>query len=426
MEEGCITFHTGELPMFKIVRFPSALESFFEPLKPFFHWEHHDYFRTLVLLIAFAWGRRNVTNLCRYLDARNRSHRTRFNNFLLMRRFDPEALLRTQAYALLAALHPQSGEVIELVIDGSPKSKRGKRMEAVGWLHDSMTGKSMRGHQYISAVIRFRGYTIPWGIRLYVKAEACRALGLSFQKLTGLAAGLIRELQPPEGIAVRVLFDSYFLCPTVVQACREKGFHFVSTLKGNRNLFRGGRTLKAGKWGRRCFQQSRKRHLAISKEQGPAHYVYADAGWLEIGKLETLHVVFSRKGKAPKVLGIVTDDPALSAGEIVQAYDGRWPIEVFFKDTKQLLGLGQYQNGTYRAAVIHLHLVCFAYALLTHLAIKRRGEKGKRTKIRAAPMSMGTLQNELRRIVWDDLVRHLKTMRNGGAVIHELQRLLVA
>ena len=36
--------------MFKIVRFPKKLESFFDSLKNQFHWNHFEYFRTLVLL----------------------------------------------------------------------------------------------------------------------------------------------------------------------------------------------------------------------------------------------------------------------------------------------------------------------------------------------------------------------------------------
>jgi hypothetical protein len=39
------------------------------------------------------------------------------------------------------------------------------------------------------------------------------------------------------------------------------------------------------------------------------------------------------------------------------------------KDAKQMLGLSQHQNRPYRVAMNHLHLVCLAYALLTHLDI---------------------------------------------------------
>ena len=97
---------------------------------------------------------------------------------------------------------------------------------------------------------------------------------------------------------------------------------------------------------------------------------------------------------------------------------------MFFKDSKQLLGLGQYQNRPYWAAVTHLHLVCFAYALLTHIAITGEGAKGKRRM--AAHPSTGDLQNELRRIVWDDLADYLKELPNGNSIVKELSRLFVA
>jgi hypothetical protein len=92
--------------MFRIVRVPPALDQFFRPLKPHFRWDHWAYFRLLVLVMAFAWGRRNGSNLYRYLDAPQ--HRTRFNNFFLVQRWDPQAALRQQARELLPALHPQN------------------------------------------------------------------------------------------------------------------------------------------------------------------------------------------------------------------------------------------------------------------------------------------------------------------------------
>jgi hypothetical protein len=96
--------------MFQIVRVPPALDKFFRPLKPRFHWDHYTYFRLLVLVMAFAWGRRNVANLYRYVEAQH--HRTRFNNFFLVERWDPEAALRQKAYELLVALRPRQGDTI--------------------------------------------------------------------------------------------------------------------------------------------------------------------------------------------------------------------------------------------------------------------------------------------------------------------------
>jgi len=410
--------------MFKIVRFPKNLESFFDSLESQFHWNHFEYFRTLVVLVAIAWGRRNIASLYRHLDSRTQPHRSRFNNFLNVGRWQPQVTLQLKAHELLEMLHLQKGDIIELILDDSKKQKRGKKMEAVSWIHDPVSGRSIKGHQYVTAVLRFRGHVIPWGVRLYLKKEDAAMLGRPFKKTTQLAADLIDEFKPPTGVQVRVLFDSYYLCPTVVKVCRKKGYRFVSTLKSNRNLYKNGRTLKVGAYGHSLFGRRPRKSCRIEKRGGSADYTYVDAEWMKVSDLGQLHVLFSRKNRDKKVLGIVTDDPKLSAGQMIRTYDERWSIEVFFKDGKQLLGLGQYQNVSAEAAVTHLHLVCFAYALLTHIAIAGEGAKAKRKS--AVRRSTADLQNEARRIVWEDLTDHLKKLSSGTQVVKELGRLLIA
>jgi SRSO17 transposase len=410
--------------MFRIIRVPPTLDKFFRPLKGHVHWDHFTYFRLLVLAIAVMWGRRHVANLYRYLDAE--PHRTRFNNFFLVERWDPEAALRYKAQELLRALRPAKGETIYVILDDSKKAKRGKAMEAVAKMKDPTLDAYIRGHQYVCATLLFRQHVIPWGIRLYVKKEACAAVGVPFQKTTQLAAQLIREFNAPAGVKVVVLFDAYYLCATVVKACREKRFHFVSTLKSNRSLLKLGWKLKAGRYGRKQFRRRRTDLLVITKPHGSARYRFVDAGWLQVGTLGPLHAVFSRKGMAQKILGLVTDAPDLSAADVIRTYDKRWTIAQWVKDVKQLLGLGQYQNRSYRAAVTHLHLVCFAYALLTHRRIERTGAQGQRTRRKAADLSTPAAQDQLRSLVWDDLVAYLKEENHGESIIEELERLRVA
>ena len=410
--------------MFRIIRVPATLDKFFCTLPPCFHWDHFAYFRLLVLVIAMAWGRRNVANLYRYMDATH--HRTRFNNFFLVARWDPAAALRQKAQELLRALHLGTGETIYVVIDDSKKAKRGKAMDAVAKMKDPMTEGYIRGHQYVCALLVVREQVIPWGIRLYVKPEHAKALELPFYKTTELAGQLIRELKAPVGVTVMVLFDAYYLCHTVVKACQEKHFHFASTLKSNRSLFKQGWKLKAGRYGKNLFRRRRTQTCVLAKPQGVVCYRFVDAGWLEVSKLGQLHGVFSRKGSARKILGLVTDAPALSGAGLIRTYEKRWAVEQFFKDSKQLLGLGHYQNRPYRAAVTHLHLVCFAYALLTHLRIERHGAQGQRAHRKAADMSVATAQEALRCVLWDDLVAYLKEKHRGEAVLAELERLRVA
>lgn len=412
------------------MRVPPKLDPFFASLKDIFLWDHFRYFRLLVLSMTFAWGRRTVSNMYRQLDPQQLPHRTRFNNFFNFGRWDPQQALRDKAYELLRALLSRKNkkgkkETVYLLIDDSKKMKRGKHIQAVGWIHDPVSRRSIIGHQYVMATLCVRGYVIPFGVRLYVKKEHCSGLGVDFRKVTQAAAEMIAELDVPAGVRVRVLFDSFYLCPTVLKACRRKNFQFVSTLKSNRNLFKRGRKLKAGIYARNKFRHSSKHTLSITHNHKVSQYRFVDAGWMRVSDLGSLHVVLSRKGKDKNILAIVSNDPILNDAHIIKAYAQRWKIEVFFKDAKQLLGLGQYQNLALKAAVTHLHLVCFAYALLTHIAIMREGEKGN-TKLQADRSSTATLQNEFRRIVWDDLTERLKGLKDGNAIIKELTRLLAA
>lgn len=173
-----------------------------------------------------------------------------------------------KAYELLGNPGLRQGDVVEFILDDSKKQKRGKAMEAVNWIRAPLTGRNIRGHQYVTATIRFRGHTIPFGIRLYIKQEDCPSLNRKFKKTTQLAAELISEFEPPKSVLVRVLFDSYYLCPVVVKACRKKGFRFVSRLKSNRNLFKNGRKLKTGGYGSRLLRRRPKKRFSICKSKG--------------------------------------------------------------------------------------------------------------------------------------------------------------
>jgi len=91
--------------------------------------------------------------------------------------------------------------------------------------------------------------------------------------------------------------------------------------------------------------------------------------------------------------------PLLLPKELPYLFSSIWSIELFFKDSKQLLGLGHYQRCPYKVEVTHLHLINFAYALLTHIAIS---------------------------IVFEDTAQYLKELPDRKSVFKELSRLFVA
>jgi hypothetical protein len=63
------------------------------------------------------------------------------------------------------------------------------------------------------------------------------------------------------------------------------------------------------------------------------------------------------KSKAtPAWAAFFTTDLSLTAPQVVHKYLGRWPIEVFFKEAKQRLGLGQEPGRAFAAQVFSVTL----------------------------------------------------------------------
>lgn len=216
------------------------------------------------------------------------------------------------------------------------------------------------------------------------------------------------------------------LCHAVVQAGRAHGFHFASTRKSHRSLDQQGWKRTVGRDGRNRFRRRRPETLVTVNPPGQARYRDLDAGWRQVSTRGPRPVVCSRNGHARTMRGGVTDDPERSAAEVIRTDERRWTIEPWVKDLKQLLGLGQDQNRSYRAAVIPRPLVCVAYALLTHLRLERLGAQGQRQRAMAADRSTAVTQDQLRRLVWDDVMASLKEKHHDASVLAELERLRVA
>ena len=59
-----------------------------------------------------------------------------------------------------------------------------------------------------------------YAVRLWLPKEFSRGQRVPFHKLTELAAEMLAQLALPGKSKVIVLFDSYYLCPVVIQASR--------------------------------------------------------------------------------------------------------------------------------------------------------------------------------------------------------------
>jgi hypothetical protein len=411
---------------------PSKVKGLFRPLQPNFAnrpaWGH---FWRLVLALCVSHGA-TIDRLTRAMRAPG-CHRTKHGEFLWKSRWDEAHVVQRIALDTLRRLYRSDGGPVYLIIDETQTIKRGKRMQAVGKLYHHATGRYCRGHTLLKVCLHYRGVTIPWGTWLYVKQEDAPKLKVPFRKLTELAAGqAVRDARLPGcfGNNVIVLFDAYYLCPNVVEACRARGWHYIGAGKGNRNFHAssgqwhklGG---QRGGYGRNVLGRSGAWHVVRGIKNKCRYKLAERVGRLK--KLGDVKVVFSKRKADRKVVALVTDDLRATARTVVAHYLKRWSIELLIKDEKQQLGLGDYRVLRCQAVVRHLHLVDCAYGCLTHVALKqelRAQGEAKKTVLHLPPISQ--LKATMRQMIWDQAVEDVIKHSHERPVIRRLELLRAA
>ena len=416
-----ITYKQGSC-MITIGKIPKKLQSFFKPIKKQVSKHVYGYFWSMVLSICISNGS-TIDRLVKSL--RNTTHRTNHGEFLWRSVWNESVVMQQIALDMLLRLFTKKNRDLFFIIDETQTLKRAKKMQAVGKLRHHATGKYGTGHTIVKASLYYRGITIPWGSWLYIKKEHVDKLEMPFKKLTELAAEAIRIASLPQCFHVTVLFDNYYLCPQVVNACKERKWHYISVGKANRWYTVGSIKRKLGKYGRNVLRNSGTWHSITGLRKTTKYRLAERIG--KLNKLGTVKIVFCRRSRDNKHIAIVTDDISASMRTIVVKYLKRWSIEMLIKDEKQHLGLGDYRVKRYQAVVRHLQLVDCAYACLTHVGIKAhhaQGQNKSKKVLRLEPISK--LKDRMRRIVWHDNVQDVIKYSHEKPVIRRLEKLLAA
>lgn len=200
-------------------------------------------------------------------------------------------------------------------------------------------------------------------------------LDSAFQTKISLATELVQEAVEQAIPFQTVLFDSWYLAPDLISALKDKDKNWISLLKLNRNI--------------------ETNNLVITNEQGQK--IQFDGPKIKVSELvplipaaafqpvqvkEQVYYGFSKNVRIPS-LGkvrliisfdnpelegtcavLITDHLSWSAKKIIQTYLLRWPIETFYQDAKQQLGLNKYRMRKAEAIQKHWCLVFAAYSFL--------------------------------------------------------------
>jgi SRSO17 transposase len=412
----------------KITRFPFFGKRFFRQARKTLGCCEFQHLWRLVTAIAAMHGRRSLQRI-ETLTNRERT-RQAIAHFLTRAEWDAPAQLWQTALNSLKQLGYRAGDLLYLILDDTQKRKRGKQMAAVSKIFLHAEKVYANGHTILGAALSYRNVVIPCAVRLWASQgrcaeglEAAPGVPLKFRKLTHLAADLVGELraQLPDASQVLTLFDSYYLCPAVTQACEQARFRYLGVAKKNRNFAPDGRPhdrRKLGRYGANVL----KREGRATSVGGKRHTLAERIG--QLSKAGRVKLVFSRRPGESAWVTLVTNERRWSAKTIVGHYLSRWGIELVFKMSKQYLGLGDYQLLEYRGVARYLHLVMIAYLLLTHQAL---AADAKACAKRLTPLrlpSIQQLQTTLRGQLWDDLITHLESGTKTRAAARKIKALV--
>lgn len=155
-----------------------------------------------------------------------------------------------------------------------------------------------------------------------------------------------------------VLMDSWFTCEAFINAVlsvKNQTVHLIGMYKIVKTKF--------------LYQGDMYTYKQIQNLAGKAKrcrklgFYYKEAEVVFKGK--SIKLFFSKQGKNGKWKVFLCTDTKLSFISMIEVYQTRWTIEVFFKESKQLLGLGKCQSNDFDAQIADATITMILHILLT-------------------------------------------------------------
>ena len=205
-----------------------------------------------------------------------------------------------------------------------PSSQALHPIEAAYFHQSHLKGCQDYGHQVVSVMLSCNGIILNYAVILYDKSRS------KIQIVQEIA----KEL-PIAPVISYFLCDSWYTSAKVMDSFIQKGFYTIGALKTNRIIYPCGIRQKASEF--------------------------------------ALHL---RKSDSKALRIFLSTNVGMSTQEILDTYTKRWPIELFFRQSKSKLALDKYQirsrQGIQRYWLIMslVHYLCCTCLMLSSIRSK--------------------------------------------------------
>jgi len=195
-----------------------------------------------------------------------------------------------------------------------------------------------------------------------------------------------------------VLMDSWFTCDAFINAVlsvRNHTVHLIGMYKFAKTKFQ---------YKGMMYTYSQIRNLTGKAKRCRKLGLYYTQAEVEL-KGKKINLFFSKQGKNGKWKVLLCTNTQLSFIQMIEIYQTRWTIEVFFKESKQLLGLGKCQSNDFDAQIADSTITMIQHMLLT---LRYRVDNYESMNGLFSEISESAIQQRLNQRLWGLLIELLQ------------------
>jgi IS4 transposase len=273
------------------------------------------------------------------------------------------------------------------------RGKGGKRRlkcrhgNSIKYKNKGKQGTGSQTHLWVMGLlITDKGMRIPLPRKSYYTKDYAKKHGLKYHSQVDLVVNMLNSLPVPEHVEVVVVVDNFFESKKLDRVCHKYQFTYVTAVdshrcladeKGNSNghhVVSLLEELPSDAFQKITLAENSEQYHCFRRRPGrrKARVYYVCKKTLDIAKLGMRTVVFSKKQKiegkqrsfTTKVL--LTNNDHLTVEQIVELYELRWEIELYFKELKSYLHFNDYSFEDFKAAERWVDMVLIAFLLLEY------------------------------------------------------------
>ena len=281
-------------------------------------------------------------------------------------------------------------QVRAFIFDDSPLKKTGKKIEGVSKIYNHVIKKHILGFQLLVmglydgtmfipvnfSLHREKGKNkkTPFGLKpkhyrkQFKKKRNTKTQGAKRKKELDISkiksvAKMIKDAVKNNITADYILTDSWFTCWELVKTALENKMHYIGMFSKATTKF----TYNNKKLNYKEIRRLNRKNIKLNRRFN-LYYIQTVVEWND----RKVILYSTRNGKNGNWKVIISTDLSLNFIKTIEIYQIRWSIEVFFKESKQMLDLGKSQSEDFDAQIADTTITMIQYVFL---ALGNRIEK---------------------------------------------------